>query len=661
MAIRKYIRDEKGRFAKVANNHPEGTFFHNMSAADQKAVNNQEKRDRAKARAEKAKLFAAAEKNTQPVQPKEQEVSPFAAQMNAHLASKNYKTPSKPQKDYYGNTIPSPAATTSPTPEVKVGAALDNTPEGKAKARAEAKRARAKARREKAKNALDDNTQPVTVTAAPKAAKPAKAGPSPEQQQYRQESAKLKESHAKVKKLEEDLNDLYHEPTKYDYNTSDGGPAYQAKKDKEKYLREQLKVARQEVTEQKKVVAEAKAKVSTGDETPEQEELRKAKLEYELAAAEAKAAQDARNAWNTVGSLSPYQLAANHNAAVAKRGKAKDRLELAQAKVTLAAAENPAAAKKSRGSAAVQEAQAKVAAATIEFKQAQAEHTLLKNKHGNYWSLPPTERFAAINEVNKASSREMTASLELDKAKKNLVEVRVREEKATETADSTEWVTQTRRMNSEIALSDVKYKKEDEAFRKKLGQRTFNSDTGKTETTGSELSPDLRKAHTDYTHATYRYMNDSLREGNVDKPTVGNSYIDNYWGKRGGMRKLVDSMSELINEHGNETDEHTVVMRGIRGKDNYHPAEIYAEGSVVEEKSFLSTTVAKHIQTSFAGKRSWKGDKESWAMYIRLQPKTRYVHGNKVESEMILDKGTKFRVVKVDKEKNQIFLQHVTD
>jgi hypothetical protein len=195
VAIRKYIRDEKGRFAKVANNHPEGTFFHNMSAADQKAVNNQEKRDRAKARAEKAKLLATAEKNTQPVQPEPAKPTPAPK--------------FQPKPFIMKSNIGASAPASSPAPEVKVGATpsggVDLTPEGKAKARAEAKRARAKARREKAKNALDDNPQPVTVTAAPKAAKPAKVGPSPEQQQYRQESAKLKESHAKVKKLEEDL------------------------------------------------------------------------------------------------------------------------------------------------------------------------------------------------------------------------------------------------------------------------------------------------------------------------------------------------------------------------------------------------------------------------------------------------------------------------
>jgi hypothetical protein len=48
--------------------------------------------------------------------PYEQEVSPFAAQMNAHIASKGYKTKSKPQKDYYGNTIPSQQAAPAASP-----------------------------------------------------------------------------------------------------------------------------------------------------------------------------------------------------------------------------------------------------------------------------------------------------------------------------------------------------------------------------------------------------------------------------------------------------------------------------------------------------------------------------------------------------------------
>lgn len=136
---------------------------------------------------------------------------------------------------------------------------------------------------------------------------------------------------------------------------------------------------------------------------------------------------------------------------------------------------------------------------------------------------------------------------------------------------------------------------------------------------------------TRYTGASFRRINEGLRSGEPLTKAVQRD-VDDMHAAFGKARAL---------------DEDVVVHRGI---DEMHPVAVHAEsgklqpGAVIRDDGFLSTSLDTQVAEEFA---LW-GKKGGYRFELTATRGTRTLAGDRFESELIFNSGTRFEITEVD-------------
>jgi hypothetical protein len=138
---------------------------------------------------------------------------------------------------------------------------------------------------------------------------------------------------------------------------------------------------------------------------------------------------------------------------------------------------------------------------------------------------------------------------------------------------------------------------------------------------------------------SYEAVNSYLRQGSAGFGPEGPSY-------RRSLRTLVEGMDQLFRESAVTSPSDQWVTRGVS-----HSMASLMEGHVVADPSFLSTTVDPAVSKGYgAGPYGWK-------LRIKIPRGVRYVQGHTEEGEIILNRGTKLRVLGVDSDKKTVQME----
>lgn len=157
-----------------------------------------------------------------------------------------------------------------------------------------------------------------------------------------------------------------------------------------------------------------------------------------------------------------------------------------------------------------------------------------------------------------------------------------------------------------------------------------------------------RDAIITYTGSSYEGMNSILRTGSMP------SYS---WWVKEDMEKAIKGLDDFFASPKGKLKEKTLVHRGVKGGPLLEAFKdgTLGVGDVIEDKGYSSTSV----KASFAS--NWIGyDKIVAVITAPKGSRAAYVEpitSNSGEYEMLLDRGAKFRVDKIDKSNNKV---HIT-
>ena len=143
----------------------------------------------------------------------------------------------------------------------------------------------------------------------------------------------------------------------------------------------------------------------------------------------------------------------------------------------------------------------------------------------------------------------------------------------------------------------------------------------------------------DYKDRNYRDINGFL-EGSLGDHTANPTTLGHQ----------VAAIDRAFTEAGLTTDTYIVLKRGILGASERWQGgrSPYVEGTVIQEAGYVST--ALEDTRSFAGVNGW-------TMNIMVPPGHKYLYGTFFEREVILNRGTTQRVVKVDAKARRIWVE----